>query len=108
MRKVFMSSVIVAALLGLASPVSAQPARSDASAAINLCRTTVAQQTGAALDHVRFDEVHQRAHAVLVDLNLWADGKLTNVRCEVARGDTLTVASISPELHSAASATASN
>jgi hypothetical protein len=99
MRK-FLFSGVVALMALSAMPAGAQPSN-NLSQAIALCRNTVAQQSGADLDHVRFDQAHQRAHAVLVDINLWSSGHLTNVRCEVARGDTLTIASITPALQTA-------
>ena len=53
-------------------------------------------------DQVRFDKVRTRLASVRVDFDVWRDGQLTNVRCEVARnaGD-LTIASISPNLSGA-------
>ena len=102
MRNLLVSSFALAAVLSFAPQVSAETRGNDLSSAIALCRTTVAEQAGADLDHVRFDQIRQRPRAVLVDVDLWsADGRLTNVRCEVTRGETLAIASITPALNAA-------
>ncbi|HRP12315.1 MAG TPA: hypothetical protein PLK37_14900 [Terricaulis sp.] len=74
----------------------------DRSAAIQLCRAEISSQAGVGADQVRFDKVRTRLSSVRVDFDVWRDGRLTNVRCEVARNaGELTIASISPELSNA-------
>ena len=57
--------------------------RNDRSAAIQLCRAEVTAQSGADADEVRLDQVHLRPRVVRVDFDVWRDGHLQNVRCEV-------------------------
>jgi hypothetical protein len=87
------------AALSFSAPAASAGETEDRTAAIRLCRAEVAQQAGVTEADARFDEVRVRSRAVRVDIDLWRDGQLTNVRCEVSRdGDQLTVASISPSL----------
>ena len=69
--------------------------------AVRLCRAEIAQQTGLESDDIRLDQVRLRAQFIRVDLDVWNGSTLQNVRCDVSRGDTLTVASIDPALASA-------
>lgn len=103
--KYFLSLAIVAAAV-LASPTaSARDANvADRSAAIQLCRTEVAARAGADAEAVRLDQVRVRPSLVRVDFDLWRDGQLQNIRCEVTRGEQLEIASITPELQAVASA----
>lgn len=93
-------AVLAFAALSFAAPVaSAGGDVEDRTAAIRLCRAEVAQQAGVTESEARFDEVRVRARVVRVDIDLWRDGQLTNVRCDVSRaGEQLTVASIAPAL----------
>jgi hypothetical protein len=73
----------------------------DRNQAISICRAEVQARAGADAS-VRFDQVRVRPRAVRVDLDLWRNGQLQNVRCDVARGQgPLTIASISPTLQTA-------
>lgn len=98
----FAQSVVALAFAALSFAAPAASAGSDTedrTAAIRLCRAEVAQQAGVTEAEARFDEVRVRAHTVRVDIDLWRDGQLTNVRCDVSReGDQLTVASVTPAL----------
>ena len=97
--KTTMFALAFAALSFAAPAASAGSETEDRTAAIRLCRAEVAQQAGVTESEARFDEVRVRARTVRVDIDLWRDGALTNVRCDVNRdGDQLTVASISPSL----------
>jgi len=97
--KTTMFALAFAALSLTAPAASAGNDVQDRNAAITLCRTAVAEQAGVPQDQARFDEVRVRSHAVRVDIDLWRDGQLTNVRCDVSRdGEELTIASITPAL----------
>lgn len=73
----------------------------DRTEAISLCRAEVQAQAGADAK-VRFDQVRVRPQVVRVDLDVWHDGALQNVRCDVQRGQPLTIASITPPLRTVA------
>ena len=93
-----LAGIAAAVVLGFSAPASAQTSVSDA---IALCRTTVAQQAGVDLEHARFDQVRERSRLYSVAINLWSNGALTHVRCDVPKGETATVASITPALQTA-------
>lgn len=104
--KSFLSiAVVAAAVLAVPTPSFARDANVAArSAAIQLCRAEVAQRAGADADAVRLDQVRVRPSIVRVDFDLWRDGRLHNVRCDVSRaGGELQIASITPELQAIAS-----
>lgn len=74
----------------------------DRTAAIQLCRAEISAQSGLDADSVRFDKVRVRLSNVRADFDVWRDGRLTNVRCDVARnGGALTIASITPDVSAA-------
>jgi len=100
MRSLIFSTLALGALV-LPGAAAADEA-GDRAAAIQLCRAEISAQSGVGADQVRFDKVRTRLASVRVDFDVWRDGQLTNVRCEVARnaGD-LTIASISPNLSGA-------
>lgn len=101
MRNLILASAAALGVLASAGAVSAQPANAVGQA-VALCRNTVAQQAGVSVDRVRLDQARERSRVVLVDVDLWsANNQLTNVRCEVAKGDTLTIANITPEITTA-------
>jgi hypothetical protein len=106
MKNFLFSSMALAAVLFVPGVASADDV-SDRTEAIRLCRGEVAAQAGADADSVRLDQVRVRPRAVRVDFDLWQDGELQNVRCEVDRtGEGLTIASITPALQTASAATA--
>lgn len=94
MRNFLFSSMALAAFLFVPGVASADDV-SDRTAAIQVCRSEVAAQEGVDVDRVRLDQVRVRPRAVRVDLDVWRNGALQNVRCDVSRAD-LTVASITP------------
>ena len=100
--KIFLfSSMALAAVLFVPGVASADNV-SDRTEAIQLCRSEVAAQAGLDADAVRLDQVRVRPRAVRVDFDVWREGRLQNVRCEVDRsGEGLTIASITPALQSA-------
>src|SRR5262245_6692244 len=102
MRNLVLSSILAATVLfSFADAVQAAP-RNNVSDAIALCRTTVAEQAGVSVDLARLEQARERPRAIWVDINLWsANNHLTNVRCEVTKGETLSIASISPPLNTA-------
>ncbi len=100
MRSLFLSSLVLAAFVGFSGPASADDG-ADRAAAIQLCRGEVSRQAGVEADAVRLDQVRTRSRAFRVELDLWRDGQLTNVRCDVARGEALTIAAITPALQTA-------
>ena len=100
MKTFLMSAMALTAVLVMPGVASADDA-TDRNAAIQLCRTQVQAQAGDSAA-VRLDTVRVRPRAVRVDLDLWRDGALQNVRCEVARGGPeLTIASITPAVQTA-------
>lgn len=79
---------------------------SDRSEAIRLCKAEVAAQAGVDLSEVRFDQARVRGASVRIDLDLWRNGDLQNIRCDVSRrGAGLTIASITPTLQTASAGT---
>jgi len=101
--KNFLFSAMALAAFGLPGVASADSA-ADRSQAISLCRAEVAAQAGVDPAQVRLDNTLLRARVVRVDFDLWQNGQLQNIRCEVTRGAELTIASISPSLLQNASA----
>jgi hypothetical protein len=105
MRNSLFSAAIIAAALLVPSVARAEEAPRPS--AIELCRAEVAAQAGVGIDQVRFDQIRTRTRLVRVDLDLWRDGQLQNVRCDVARdAGNLTIAAISPALGTATASVA--
>lgn len=102
MKNFVMSAMALAAFLVVPNVASADEAaaRTDA---IRLCRAEIVQQTGLTADDVRLDNVRVRLSNIRVDLDVFRNGQLENVRCDVSRtrGEGLTVASITPALQTA-------
>lgn len=104
MRAFFLSSIALAAFLSFLPAASADDA-AERSAAIALCRGEISRQAGVEEADVRLDQVRARARQVRVDLDLWRNGDLTNVRCTVTReGEAQAIASIDPALETATAA----
>jgi hypothetical protein len=103
-----MKNIVISAFLAIAAlsapGVASADDVSDRSAAIGLCRAEINAQTGLGADEVRFDQVRVRPRVVRVDFDVWRDGRLQNVRCEVDRGANLTIAAITPALQTASAA----
>ncbi|MBX3431617.1 MAG: hypothetical protein KF779_18680 [Hyphomonadaceae bacterium] len=100
MRNFLMSAMALAAVVVIPGVASADDV-ADRTHAISICRAEVQAQAGADAS-VRFDQVRVRPRAVRVDLDVWRNGSLQNVRCVVERGGPeLTIASISPTLQTA-------
>jgi hypothetical protein len=105
MKNFLFSSMALAAVMFVPGVASADSV-SDRSEAIQLCRGEVAAQAGIETSAVRLDQVRVRPRAVRVDFDVWRDGALQNVRCEVSRsGGDLVIASITPALQTASAAT---
>lgn len=104
MKKFFSYAVLAAAVLASPTAAFAGDNVADRSNAIQLCRAEVAAQAGAEADQVRLDQVRLRPRLVRVDFDLWRNGDLQNIRCEVTRGEQLTIASITPALQTVAAA----
>jgi hypothetical protein len=100
MKNFLMSALALTAVLVLPGVAYADEA-ADRSEAIQLCRLTVAAQAGLEANQVRLDQVRVRARAIRVDLDVWRNGDLQNVRCDVNRGAELTIAAITPALQTA-------
>jgi hypothetical protein len=101
-----MSLIIAAAALevvGFSGPASADDS-ADRNQAIQLCRAEVSARTGIAAEDVRLDNARLRPRMVRVDLDVWTNGALQNVRCDVRRGDALEIAEITPALQAAQTA----
>lgn len=101
MKTTLISALAFASFLSLAGPAAADDV-ADRTAAIHLCRAEVSAQAGSSAE-VRLDQVRVRPRAVRVDLDVWRDGQLQNVRCDVdrARGGQVTIASITPAVQTA-------
>jgi hypothetical protein len=98
-----MSAMALTAVLVIPGVAFADDA-SDRTQAIRICKAEVAAQTGVDASSVRLDQVRVRATSVRVDLDLWRNGDLQNIRCDVTRGDELRIASITPGLQTASAA----
>lgn len=104
MKNFLFSSIVLAGVLFVPGVASADDV-SDRTEAIRLCRGEVATQAGLDADSVRLDQVRVRPRAVRVDFDVWREGRLHNVRCEVTRSrEELTIASITPSLQTASAA----
>jgi len=99
MRNFLMSAMALTAVLVMPGVASANDV-ADRNQAISLCRAEVEAQAGADAT-VRFDQVRVRPRAVRVEFDVWRNGQLQNVRCDVARGQELTIAAITPALQTA-------
>lgn len=100
MKTFLMSALALAAVVVMPGVASADDA-SARNEAIQLCRAEVAAQAGVEASQVRLDQVRVRGRSIRVDLDLWRNGGLQNIRCNVARGSELTIASITPTLQTA-------
>jgi hypothetical protein len=100
MKNFLLSAIAIADVLVMPG-VSFADDVSDRTEAIRLCRAEVAAQAGVEVDQVRLDQVRVRGTRVRVDLDLWRNHSLQNIRCDVNRGDQLQIASITPSLQTA-------
>lgn len=101
MKKFLFSTMALTAVLVMPSAAFADDV-SDRTEAIRLCRAEVAGQAGVDVREVRLDQVRTRGRTVRVDLDLWRDGRLSNIRCDVDRTqEELTIAAITPTLQTA-------
>jgi hypothetical protein len=100
MKNFIMSAMALAAVLVVPNVASADDLAAERSQAIALCRAEVQAQAGAEAT-VRLDQVRVRARTFRVDLDLWRGSNLQNVRCDVERGQELTIASITPTVQTA-------
>ncbi len=66
--------------------------------AIRLCVEEVVSRTGLNAEQVRFDELRVGRNTIRVDVDVWRGNQLQNVRCDVARGEALTIAALVPAL----------
>lgn len=99
MRTFIISALALGALLIPSQAVADET--TDRNAAIALCRAEISAQSGLDADSVRFDSVRSRLSNVRVNFDVWRDGRLTNVRCDVARNaGELTIAAITPAVTS--------
>jgi len=98
--KKFLISALALAAFAVPAVASANPA-ADRNAAIALCRADIAAQAGVDAAQLELDNVRVRAGLIRVDFDLWNNGSLQNIRCDVSRGAELTVASITPALQTA-------
>jgi hypothetical protein len=101
MKNFLMSAMALTAVLVTPGAAFADDV-ADRSEAIRLCRAEVAAQAGVDVREVRLDQVRTRGRTVRVDLDLWRNGRLSNIRCDVDRTqEQLAVASITPTLQTA-------
>jgi hypothetical protein len=102
MKNFLFSAMAIAAVFVMPSAAFANDV-SDRTDAIRLCRVEVAAQAGVNVDQVRLDQVRVRRSLVRVDLDLWRNGDLENIRCDVNRaGAELQIAQITPTLQTVA------
>lgn len=101
MKNFLLSAMALTAVLIVPNGAGADEV-ADRTAAIRLCRAEVAAQANVDPREVDLDQVRVRGTTIRVDLDLWRDGRLHNIRCAVSRGDELTIASITPALQTAA------
>lgn len=99
MKKLFAIAALAAVVV--IPGVASADAVSDRTEAIRLCRAEVSSQAGVEASAVRLDQVRVRGTSIRVDLDLWRNGSLENIRCDVTRGEQLQVASITPTLQTA-------
>lgn len=101
MKNFLMSAMALTAVLVIPNIASADDA-ADRNRAIALCRAEVQAQAGEGAT-VRLDQARLRLSNVRVDLDVFRDGQLQNVRCDVSRrrGQELSIASITPALQTA-------
>lgn len=104
MRTLILSALALVSTAFIPGQASAADENTDRTHAIELCRTQVSQQAGVEIGQARLDQARVRGHSVRVDIDLWSNGSLRNVRCDVTRGDTLQIASITPALTTATAA----
>lgn len=101
MKNFLMSAMALTAVLIIPGAAFADDV-SDRTEAIRLCRAEIAAQAGVDAGDVRLDQVRVRGRTVRVDLDLWTNGDLANIRCEVNRtGGELSIAAITPALQTA-------
>lgn len=98
MKNFLFTAIALAAFVTVPSVASADANIEARSRAIQLCRAEVAARAGADAESVRLDQVRVRPRSVRVDFDLWRDGQLQNIRCDVTRGAELQIASITPPL----------
>jgi hypothetical protein len=103
MKKFLMSAMALTAVLIVPDLASADEV-ADRTQAIRLCRAEVAAQTGLEPDSVHLDQARVRGRSIRVDLDIWRDGRLQNVRCDVRRGDAVEIVAITPALQTATAA----
>lgn len=99
--KNFVLSALALAAIAVPGIASADTV-ADRQAAIALCRADIAAQANVDPAALEIDDIRVRATQIRVDFDLWQNGDLQNIRCEVSRGAELTVASITPALLAAA------
>jgi len=101
MKTTLIAALALASIFSLASPAAASDA-SDRSQAIQICRTEVANQAGADAQ-IRLDQARVTLRGVRVDLDVWRNGQLQNVRCDVSRvaDGQVAIASITPAVQTA-------
>lgn len=104
MKNFLMSAMALSAVFVIPGAALADDA-SDRSQAIRLCKAEVAAQAGVDVSEVRFDQARVRGGSVRIDLDLWRNGDLENIRCDVSRrGPELTIAAITPAVQTASAA----
>jgi len=92
--KSFFPALVALAALFVSAPAFAADDAADRTAAIAQCRTETAARAGVGEDSVRLDTVRTRARTIRVDVDVWSEGALTNVRCDFSRSATLTLTAI--------------
>jgi hypothetical protein len=99
MRTTIVSLVLLAS--AITPGVAAAGSGSDQAAAVQLCRSQVAEQAGVDIDNVRLTGVRESLRRLRVSVSLWRDGAQQTVRCEIDRGEQPTLVSIDPPVQTA-------
>jgi hypothetical protein len=103
MKSLILPGLAALAFSGLSSIAWAGDDGADRSAAFRLCRSEAAARANVAESEVRLDMIQTRARLVRVDLDVWKNGDLVNVRCDVSRDGELHITALNlPQVAQAA------
>jgi len=98
MRTTFLAALALSA--ALAAPGLARADQvGDQGAAVQLCRSQITSQAGVTDDQLRLTQATTRLSGIRVHFDLWRNGQVQGVDCQVLRHDgAFQVAAINPPL----------
>lgn len=103
MKSLILPGLAALAFSGFVSTAWAGDDAADRAAALRLCRAEAAARANVEPGEVRLDSIQTRARLVRVDLDVWKNGDLVNVRCDVSRDGDLRITAMNlPEVAQAA------